>query len=87
MVSFSSGISPLTSTVIFFDKSPFGHGGCHFSNVTDLTGQIAQPSSSRYRSSPSTFQQRVHIHLSAEFSFCAHLTRHTGSTPAAKELS
>ena len=40
MVFLSSRISPFTSTVIFLDKSPRGHGGRHFGDVADLAGQV-----------------------------------------------
>jgi hypothetical protein len=40
MVSFSSRISPRTSTVIFFDRSPLGDRGGHLGDVADLRGQV-----------------------------------------------
>ena len=36
MVFFSSRISPFTSTVIFLDRSPCGHGGGHVGDVAHL---------------------------------------------------
>jgi hypothetical protein len=39
-VSFSSRISPRTCTVIFFDKSPFAHGGRDFRDISHLRRQI-----------------------------------------------
>ena len=41
IVFLSSRISPFTSTVIFFDRSPSRHGGGHLGDVADLAGQIA----------------------------------------------
>ena len=40
MVFFSSRISPLTSTVIFFERSPFGNSGGYLGDVTDLAGEV-----------------------------------------------
>ena len=43
MVFLSSRISPFTSTVIFFDRSPRADGGGHLGDVADLAGQVARP--------------------------------------------
>ena len=41
-VSFSSRISPLTSTVILRDRSPRGDGGGDLGDVAHLRGQVAR---------------------------------------------
>ena len=43
MVFFSSRISPRTSTVIFFDRSPLATAVVTVGDVAHLVGQVARP--------------------------------------------
>ena len=43
IVFFSSRISPLTSTVIFFDRSPFATAVVTCGDVSHLVGQVRRP--------------------------------------------
>ncbi len=78
MVFFSSRISPFTSTVIFFDKSPRGHGRGHGGDVAHLGRQVAGHEVHAVGQIFPRAGDALHVGLPAEFSFGAHFAGHAG---------
>ena len=82
MVFLSSRISPFTSTVIFFDRSPLGDGGGHLGDVADLAGQIAGHQVHAVGQVGPGAGDAFDLRLAAELAFRAHFAgdaRHFGS--------
>ena len=78
MVFFSSRISPFTSTVIFFDKSPRGHGRRHFGDVAHLAGEVAGHEVHVVGEVLPRAGHALHLGLTAELAFGAHFAGHAG---------
>ena len=76
MVLFSSRISPLTSTVIFFDRSPRGHRLRHVGDVAHLRRQVRRHRVDRVGQVLPRARDALHVGLAAELAFGAHLARH-----------
>ena len=76
MVFFSSRISPFTSTVIFFDRSPLGHGRGHVGDVAHLRGEVAGHEVDRVGQVLPGAGDALHVRLAAELAFGADLARH-----------
>ena len=75
MVSLRSRISPLTLTVIFFDRSPRGDRGRHFGDVPDLPGQVAGHEVDAVGEVLPRAGDAGHAGLAAELAFGADLAR------------
>ena len=73
MVSFSSRISPRTSTVIFFDRSPRAIGGRHFGDVAHLRREVRRHRIDRVGQVFPGAGNAEHIGLAAEPAFGADL--------------
>jgi hypothetical protein len=78
IVFFNSRISPLTSTVIFFDRSPGRHRGRHVRDVAHLRGQVARHRIDALGQVLPRAGHTLHVGLAAETSFGADLARHAG---------
>ena len=78
MVFFSSRISPFTSTVIFFDKSPLGDGRGHIGDVAHLTGQVGRHRVDVVGKVLPGAGDALHLGLTAELAFGAHLASDAG---------
>ena len=78
MVFLSSRISPFTSTVIFFDKSPERHRGGHLGDVADLAGEVRGHGVHVVGKVLPRSADARHLRLAAELAFGADLARHAG---------
>ena len=76
MVFLSSRISPFTSTVIFFDKSPVRHGRRHFGDVAHLAREIRRHEIHAVRQVLPRTGHAFHLGLPAELSFRTHFAGH-----------
>ena len=76
MVFFSSRISPCTSTVIFFERSPVRDRGRDFRDVAHLRGQVAGHRIHRIGQILPRAGDALHFRLAAELSFRADFARH-----------
>ena len=75
MVSFSCRISPLTLTVIFFDRSPLRDGGRDLGDVAHLAGQVARHGVDAVGQVLPGAGDALHLRLAAELAFGADLAR------------
>ena len=75
MVFFSSRISPCTSTVIFFERSPLRDGGRHVGDVAHLAGQVAGHRVHVVGQVLPRAGDALHLGLAAELAFGADLAR------------
>ena len=75
MVFFSSRISPLTSTVIFFDRSPFATAVVTSRDVPHLIGQVASHEVDVVGEILPRARHALHLCLPAQFPFRAHFAR------------
>ena len=76
MVFFSSRISPFTSTVIFFDRSPLATAVVTCRDIPHLIGQIAGHEVHVVREIFPGAGHAFHLRLAAKLAFGAHLARH-----------
>ena len=78
MVFLSSRISPFTSTVIFFDRSPLGDGGRHVGDVAHLAGEVAGHQVHVVGEVLPGAGDAAHLRLAAELAFGADFAGHAG---------
>ena len=78
MVFFSSRISPFTSTVIFFDRSPVGDGLGHVGDVAHLGRQVAGHEVHGVGQVLPGAGDAFHVGLAAELAFGADFAGHAG---------
>ena len=76
MVFFSSRISPFTSTVIFFDKSPFATAVVTVGDVSHLGGQVRRHEVHVVGEILPGSGDASHFRLAAELSFGTDFARH-----------
>ena len=80
IVSLSSRISPRTSTVIFFERSPFATAVVTLGDVACTCAGEVNTGHFEFTLSVRSFQVPAypfHLGLTAEFPFRSHFTRHT----------
>ena len=78
MVFLSSRISPFTSTVIFFDKSPERDRGRHLGDVAHLAGQVRGHGVHVVGEVLPRAADARHLRLAAELAFGADFAGHAG---------
>ncbi len=76
MVFFSSRISPLTSTVIFFDKIAGGDGRCDLGDIAHLACQVAGHEVHAVRQILPRTGDTFHLRLTAQPAFGTHFAGH-----------
>ena len=76
MVFLSSRISPFTSTVIFFDRSPLRDGGGHVGDVADLAGEVVGHQVDVVGQILPRAGDAAHLRLAAELAFGADFAGH-----------
>ncbi len=76
MVFFSSRISPFTSTVIFFERSPLATAVVTSRDVPHLAREVAGHGVHRVGQVLPRARDALHLGLAAQLAFGAHLARH-----------